>query len=191
MGDVRRIFRKSSPPKTRIKRDYTSFFKTGGKEIRNDQMRILQFEKPASETYLPSKNYFLKELEGLEDLLEQVSIKDFGVAENDVKIIYSANNEFPYSEREQWTDSCNLLALKEGVVIGYDRNDKTIEQFQRTGFEIITAKKLLADLEAGTQNVADMSDTLILLSSSELSRARGGSHCMSCPLHRDEVKMSR
>jgi len=170
-----------------IKRDYTSYFKTGDKEIRNDQMRILQFEKPTSQPYSPSENYFSKELEGLEDLLEQVSVRDFGVAKNDVKIIYSANNEFPYSEREQWTDSCNLLALKEGVVIGYDRNDKTIEQFQQAGFEIITAKKLLAELEAETRNVADMSDTLILLSSSELSRARGGSHCMSCPLHRDEV----
>lgn len=170
-----------------IKRDYTSFFQSESKAIRNDQMRILQFEKPASQPYTPSKNYFSKSLEDLEDLLVQVSVEDFGVTENAVKIVYSANNEFPYSEREQWTDSCNLLAVKEGVVIGYDRNDKTIEYFQKFDFETVTAKKLLHDLDTGARSIEDISDTLILLSSSELSRARGGSHCMSCPLNRDDV----
>jgi len=72
-------------------------------------------------------------------------------------------------------------------VIGYDRNDKTVEQFQKSGFEIITAKQLLDELENKQRAVADISDMLILLSSSELSRARGGSHCMSCPLNRDMV----
>ena len=52
-----------------------------------------------------------------------------------VKFIYSGNNEFPFDAREQWTDSCNLLALKEGVVLGYDRNDKTIEAFKENGFQ--------------------------------------------------------
>ena len=42
---------------------------------------------------------------------------------------------FPYDAREQWTDSCNLLAVKEGVVLGYDRNDKTVEAFKKKGFE--------------------------------------------------------
>jgi len=32
-----------------------------------------------------------------------------------------------------------------------------------------------------------MSDTLILMPSAELSRARGGFHCMSMPLFRDKV----
>jgi len=170
-----------------IKRDYTTFLEHKNQHVRNDQMRILQFEKPANIEYSPSQNYFSKELDDLEDLLTQVSVQDFGVAESAVNIIYSADNKFPYSEREQWTDSCNLLALKEGVVIGYDRNDKTIEQFQKSGFEIITAKKLLRELEANERNVSDISDMLILLSSSELSRARGGSHCMSCPLNRSDL----
>jgi len=170
-----------------IKRDYTAFFDNKNQGTRNDQMRILQFQKTASQSYSPSQNYFSKELDDLEDLLVQVSAEDFGVRESEVNIIYSADNEFPHSEREQWTDSCNLLAVKEGVVIGYDRNDKTIEQFRQSGFEIITAKKLLRELESKQRNVADISDMLILLSSSELSRARGGSHCMSCPLNRDDV----
>jgi arginine deiminase len=32
-----------------------------------------------------------------------------------------------------------------------------------------------------------MSDTLILMPSAELSRARGGFHCMSMPMKRDSV----
>ncbi len=170
-----------------IKRDYTAFLENKNSNKRNDQMRILQFQKAASRTYSPSQNYFSKELEDLEDLLTQVSVEDFGVSESEVNIIYSANNEFPYSEREQWTDSCNLLAIKEGVVVGYDRNDKTVEQFEASGFEIITARKLLSELENNKRTIEEILDMLILLSSSELSRARGGSHCMSCPLNRDRV----
>jgi arginine deiminase len=32
-----------------------------------------------------------------------------------------------------------------------------------------------------------MENTLILMPSAELSRARGGFHCMSMPLHRDDL----
>ncbi len=172
----------------REKQNYAAFLANKDSNARHDQLRVLQFEKAASRTYSSSQNYFSKELDDLEDLLIQVSVEDFGVSESAINIIYSADNQFPYSEREQWTDSCNLLAIKEGVVVGYDRNDKTVEQFRQSGFEIITAKQLLNELENKQRTAEDISDMLILLSSSELSRARGGSHCMSCPLNRDVVK---
>ena len=66
-----------------------------------------------------------------------------------MKFIYSGNNEFPFDAREQWTDSCNLLALKEGVVLGYDRNDKTIEAFKENGFAVMKAASLIEKLESG------------------------------------------
>jgi arginine deiminase len=103
-----------------------------------------------------------------------------------VKFIYSGNNEFPYGAREQWTDSCNLLAIKEGVVIGYDRNDKTLEAFKNAGFEAVKMEDLLQDFENGIKNPETMTDTFIMLPSAELSRARGGSHCMSMPILRSE-----
>jgi hypothetical protein len=85
-------------------------------------LRIIQFTRGAEKKPV--------EIENLEDLLASISRDDLGCTEP-VKFIYSGNNEFPFGAREQWTDSCNLLALKDGVVIGYDRNDKTLEAFGR------------------------------------------------------------
>lgn len=153
------------------------------------KLKVFQFYKASDEAYVSGKNYHSKNYKGLEELLTAISVEDFKVDLKNVKIIYSAYNEFPYNEREQWTDSCNLVALKEGVVIGYDRNDKTIEAFadkeNGLGFEVIHAKDLLKKVEDENLNLHNIENTLILLSSSELSRARGGSHCMSMPLIRD------
>lgn len=145
---------------------------------KDDKIRITQFRKkdPSNPTFF----------DNLEDLLSDISRHDLK-CEDKVKFIYSGNNEFPYDAREQWTDSCNLLALKEGVVLGYDRNDKTLEAFRDAGFSIIHAHELVAALEAGSIKVQDLSDTLITMPSAELSRARGGFHCMSMPLLRDEI----
>ncbi|AMR32698.1 amidinotransferase [Mucilaginibacter sp. PAMC 26640] len=122
----------------------------------------------------------------LEALLDNISQKDLH-SEESTRFIYSGNDEFPYDAREQWTDSCNLLALKEGVVLGYDRNDKTIEAFKQSGFEIIKVEELLQKFENDDLDPQTMKDTLILMPSAELSRARGGFHCMSMPLQRDKV----
>jgi arginine deiminase len=71
--------------------------------------------------------------------------------------------------------------------LGYDRNNKTTEAFQQAGFHVVHVADLLKDFESGKAIPAKMKDTLILMPSAELSRARGGFHCMSMPLLRDEV----
>lgn len=120
----------------------------------------------------------------LEDLLNDISLNDL-LSSEPTQFIYSGNNKFPHGRREQWTDSCNVLALKEGVVIGYDRNDKTSEGFKKHGINVVRAVDLLKDFEDEKIIPDNIQNTLILLPSAELSRARGGSHCMSMPLKRD------
>jgi len=127
-----------------------------------------------------------KVFEHVEALLDDISRNDLG-STSPTKIIYSGGNVFPYDSREQWTDSCNLLAIKEGVVLGYDRNDKTVEAFKDNGFDVVKVQDLIQDLESGKVDADTLTDTLVLMPSAELSRARGGFHCMSLPLLRDEL----
>lgn len=127
-----------------------------------------------------------KTFECLEDLLDELSQHELN-SEEPTTFIYSGNDIFPYDAREQWTDSCNLLALKEGIVMGYDRNDRTIGAFKKEGFEVIEAKELIAQLENGTKTPEGMENTLIIMPSAELSRARGGFHCMSMPILREDI----
>jgi arginine deiminase len=145
---------------------------------KEDKIKITQFRKKD-----PSEPVYF---DNLEELLVDISKNDLK-SEEKVKFIYSGNNEFPYDAREQWTDSCNLLALKEGVVLGYDRNDKTMEAFKEAGFSVIHAHDLVQKLESGEMETKSIENTLITMPSAELSRARGGFHCMSMPLQRDEI----
>jgi arginine deiminase len=145
---------------------------------KDEKLKIIQFRKKD----IDNPVYF----DNLEDLLVDISKEDLE-CNGKVKFIYSGNNEFPFDAREQWTDSCNLLALKEGVVLGYDRNDKTVEAFKDNGFQVVLAADLIRQLETGDVKTENLKDTLILMPSAELSRARGGFHCMSMPLLRDEL----
>ncbi|GAB3929650.1 arginine deiminase family protein [Mucilaginibacter myungsuensis] len=132
------------------------------------------------------KGYQPKRFVNLEALLDDISRNEFK-SEEPTRFIYSGDKEFPYDAREQWTDSCNLLALQEGVVIGYDRNDKTAAAFEKNGFKTISVADLLLQIEQGETDPQSMKDTLILMPSAELSRARGGFHCMSMPLCRETI----
>jgi Arginine deiminase len=149
-----------------------------GSPKKDEKIRIVQFRKKD-----PKDPVFF---DNLEELLIDISENDLGCKEK-VKFIYSGNNQFPFDTREQWTDSCNLLALKEGVVLGYDRNDKTVEAFCHAGFSIVHVKDLLDQFEKEEATPDELEDTLILIPSAELSRARGGFHCMSMPLWREDI----
>ena len=67
------------------------------------------------------------------------------------------------AEREQWDDANNTVALEPGVVISYERNTHTISKMKAAGVQVIPIPGF------------------------ELGKGRGGGHCMTCPIQRDEI----
>lgn len=80
-----------------------------------------------------------------------------------VELIKCGNGKRIDAEREQWSDGVNLLCVRPGVVMAYDRNYVTNATLKRHGIKVIE------------------------IPSSELSRGRGGSHCMTMALVREEA----
>mgnify|MGYP003674476856 CR=1 FL=1 len=139
-----------------------------------------------------------KDITTLKELLMDVSCNDYGCQPEEVKFIYSADGSLIHDEREQWTDSCNVTAIKEGVVLGYDRNDLTAKGFENAGFKSVCVKEVIDNLavEIKENPEIDIAEylakhipekALLLVPSAELSRARGGPHCMTMPIERDYV----
>lgn len=117
------------------------------------------------------------------------SVKDFFHAEinSNMRFIFAGNAQSPYQEREQWTDGCNMVAVKPGVAFSYDRNPFTDQALEAAGYSVVQGETLLEKLKSGTLKVDQINHTIINLTSNELSRARGGSHCMTCPIERESI----
>jgi len=115
------------------------------------------------------------------------SVKDFFLSEinPDMKFIFSGMGMTPYQEREQWTDGCNLVCVKPGVGITYDRNVMTAKAFEKAGYTMMSADAFLEETNKDPNFPNTITNTIITIPSGELSRARGGSHCMTCPIERE------
>ncbi|PSW15084.1 arginine deiminase [Photobacterium sanctipauli] len=86
--------------------------------------------------------------------------KALGVGQ--LNLITTGGDSFE-AEREQWNDANNVLTVKPGVVVGYERNVYTNEKYDKAGI------------------------TVLPIPGDELGRGRGGARCMSCPIERDGI----
>lgn len=95
------------------------------------------------------------------DTLERALGQSLGL--ESVTLINCGGADRIASEREQWNDGSNTLCVAPGKVVVYDRNSITNNVLRDSGV------------------------TVIEMSSSELSRGRGGPRCMSMALERGEI----
>lgn len=155
----------------------------GEKKIQLSATEVIQFTQDLQENSISTKRF-----DSVEDLLRDICVEDLGCKSEEVQMVYSGNKIFPYDVREQWTDSCNLLAIRDGVALAYDRNDYTLQAFKDIGFSVVEVEDLLNQFHKNELNPENVKDTIIIMPSAELSRARGGFHCMSLPLLRDSLQ---
>ena len=95
----------------------------------------------------------------IHDSLDKVLEKYLGLEK--VHLILCGNGNRIAAEREQWSDGANTICIRPGTVIAYDRNHITNDALRKAGIKVIE------------------------IPSCELSRGRGGPHCLTMALVRE------
>ncbi len=102
----------------------------------------------------------------------------------DLKPVFcGGENDRTIQEREQWHSGANFFAFAPGKVIGYGRNNYTVEALNKNGFEVIEAKDILL----GKTHPDGYSKCVVTIEGSELARGGGGARCMTMPVRRLEI----
>ncbi|CCZ80043.1 arginine deiminase [Odoribacter laneus] len=87
-------------------------------------------------------------------------------------------------EREQWHSGANFFCVGPGQVLGYARNNYTMEAMNNAGFEIIKAN----DIIDGSTDISRYQKYVITIDGSELPRGGGGARCMTMPINRTNIE---
>ncbi len=108
------------------------------------------------------------------------------LAGHDYEPVFCGDGHPLYQEREQWHSGANFFAFAPGQIMGYGRNEYTIEALSKAGFEVVEAWDVVdgkAKVDAGDES----RQVVYTLESSELVRGGGGCRCMTMPVCREDV----
>lgn len=102
----------------------------------------------------------------------------------DLEPVFCGGSDEWNQEREQWHSGANFFCVGPGQVLGYARNNYTIEAMNNAGFEIIKAN----DFIEGKVNIPEKGKYVITIDGSELPRGGGGARCMTMPVNRTNLE---
>lgn len=99
-------------------------------------------------------------------------------------IICGGTKDSWHQEREQWHSGANFVAFGPGKVIGYARNQHTIDEMASRGFAVVPAE----DAAQGKVDLSGKGKFVVILDGSELPRGGGGGRCMTLPVNRKPLE---
>ncbi|KAL7673680.1 hypothetical protein ACOME3_008532 [Neoechinorhynchus agilis] len=129
----------------------------------------------------------LKAFNSLREFVEDITVNDFKI-DRPPTVVLCDQGEIEDLWREQWSDSSNILTLKEGVIVIYESHTSLINLMVKHGMKVMKSSDFVGDVVNHSLDPDRLENTVITIPSRELVNVRGGTHCLVLPLCRDSLR---